>query len=510
MKNKRNKYIIFFTLLLTMQHPAFSQFEWMGRFAVKMRPVFVLCEQNGNAYDKAAEEHYKNFHQKNVSFKILDKNTNPKKVHRLFLYGHDFPSQYPITKTELPNLKELVLCGACAIPTDFTKYAKLKYLHLQYMVETCSEYENKMADFSIRYVFPSEIYELKHLKQLYCSMDDQIKCNFVSEQLFNIPRVTLFRKRCSIDYDDYYYSPICNLMRGIFFDGRSKYNKRVLFFQPQGAFTRKFDCGVVIQGQFHGNKPCGEWRITYPTDSLEYYEDYKSAKVSKESSFTEIRYYKNGLEDSVWSIVNNRGDTLRRDYFENGVYKKFEIFLHHVSNAFEKETMINIDDYPNRTTVSEKMSGHGYTRWVQNYKNNLSYQLHIVKVDSLNMVRTENYLDDSVNLKCERDNILLCEMNWTKSSDLVHYKYYVSERIAGEPRVFLDCSSVTEEFFVPQYFRIEYHQDSTRKYLYHRMIYDEKGQIFNQDTVKIKDNNSGTMCFGKYLSTDCKIDTLKY
>ena len=125
-----------------MQHPAFSQFEWMGRLAVKMRPVFVLCEQNGNAYDKAAEEHYKNFHQKNVSFKILDKNTNPKKVHRLFLYGHDFPSQYPISKTELPNLKELVLCGACAIPTDFTKYAKLKYLHLQYMEETCSEYEN--------------------------------------------------------------------------------------------------------------------------------------------------------------------------------------------------------------------------------------------------------------------------------------------------------------------------------------------------------------------------------
>ena len=96
------------------------------------------------------------------------------------------------------------------------------------------------------------------------------------------------------------------------------------------------------------------------------------------------------------------------------------------------------------------------------------------------------------------------EIIYTNGS--AHYKYYtpidqISRYDVVAPKNNL---TTTEEFFKPEYLRIEYNQDRNKKYLFHRTYYNKQGAILNQDTANI--NDRGLINTTYYLDT---IDTQK-
>ena len=119
-----------------------------------------------------------------------------------------------------------------------------------------------------------------------------------------------------------------------------------------GSFTKKNKSGIVIHGNFYRNKAEGEWRIEFPTGCRSTFWEYDS--LPEDDAYTEVRYYKNGLEDSVWSIINAQGDTLRRDSFSNGVWEKMELIFYKDRTLCEKWITENFYDYPNRIETREE------------------------------------------------------------------------------------------------------------------------------------------------------------
>ena len=232
-----------------------------------------------------------------------------------------------------------------------------------------------------------------------------------------------------------------------------------------------------------------------------------------------MRYYKNGLEDSVWSIINAQGDTLRRDYFSNGVWKKVE-YIYKTSYGFEIVSIDNLYDFSNRIEIDEIKEC--YPSRVKIHETNFYRNRYLKSIDyfknGFNINSTLYFINDSILF--EKNKLNTKDSSYSKSiingilnkeeiiytNGSAHYKYYtpidqISRYDVVAPKNNL---TTTEEFFKPEYLRIEYNQDRNKKYLFHRTYYNKQGAILNQDTANI--NDRGLINTTYYLDT---IDTQK-
>ena len=110
-----------------------------------------------------------------------------------------------------------------------------------------------------------------------------------------------------------------------------------------------------------------------------------------------MRYYKNGLEDSVWSIINAQGDTLRRDYFSNGVWKKVE-YIYKTSYGFEIVSIDNLYDFSNRIEIDEIKEY--YPSRVKIHETNFYRNRYLKSIDyfknGFNINSTLYFINDSI------------------------------------------------------------------------------------------------------------------
>ena len=207
---KRLFYILLFSIL-TLSGFAQKEKGLMSRLRLNLEPVYILHESDADEFRGKAK-----------TFKLLTKDVNPNNVYRLFLYGHTFQFEYPISKQDLPNLQELVIYDACYIPDSLSQYSNLQYLIVDNLLtEVCGDCIGKDTNnFTAPLIFPENIYKLNNLKELkysiYLGYSPSV---YISERLFNLNkiRVNLNNDRdfsSLIDVIDYYcYDPIFNLLQ---------------------------------------------------------------------------------------------------------------------------------------------------------------------------------------------------------------------------------------------------------------------------------------------------------
>ena len=351
---KRLFYILLFSIL-TLSGFAQKEKGLMSRLRLRFEPMYILQESDADNFKLYGKIPY---------CIVLTENVNPDKVYRLFIKDTTFP----IAKYSFPNLQQLIISN-CFIPKDLSQFKKLQYLGIAALgTEGCGRLTDTTLGFYAPPTIPEEIYDLQHLKVFYYLIDERYGYPYcyihLSERLFNKKKIQ--RIAFSYDHDygkesindffgiiNYFHDPIFNLLQDNINRGWGTYKRNFIKkFHKNGSFTKKNKSGIVIHGNFYRNKAEGEWRIEFPTGWRSTSGGYDS--LSENDAYTEVRYYKNGLEDSVWSIINVQGDTLRRDSFSNGVWKKMELIFYKDRTLCKKWITENFYDYPNRIETREE------------------------------------------------------------------------------------------------------------------------------------------------------------
>lgn len=297
---------------------------------------------------------------------------NRENVHRLILIGQ-YCDSIDFSQLYFPNLQELHLIYNEAFPKHIEIYKNLQVLDVvslfgeEFMGDTYDSWKVTTLEkkgYRYPFIFPQEIYALKHLKILNFHLGGGFTYVTLSEQIGELRKL----KALSMDgRTDNVVVPVSLLKK-------KRFNEDVMLSSPQkdrinflsisrrkvspycieNSFSkdvfRKSDISLhkqlfrssyvrtyqnkspMIKGNYKKNKPHGKWLL--------FYED---------RTLCQERFYKNGIEDSVWTfyIKYKDGDLMKyKIHFDTGKIVCLDIEWSDSS----KEKIFNVDDYYNRKT----------------------------------------------------------------------------------------------------------------------------------------------------------------
>ena len=519
---------------------------------------------------------------KNINFKIInvkDLDTlNRNSIYRLRIIG-PYPDSVAFSKLYFPNLQELHVWKNGAFPKDISIYKKLQILDVDQLYgEIFFVYSAPLKitlldtmGYKIPFVFPEEIYRLSHLKVLYFDTESETFIT-LSEKISSLKELEASYVH---DYHNQLYIPISLLQYHNFnikqiigfgetangywkrnprrkidevsvFNARSTKYKTHRTFLKTCNYSKKYNNGnLMIQGRFEKRKPVGKWTM--------YYED---------GHICQERFYKDGVEDSVWTFWSETDttkpdnysyntDTIRyKIYFTQGKIDSLVNFYSYKNEFFKEQVISNFSDYYNRTEenysdnnkIYEKLIYKNgvavfkekfhkddftdYTNITNFYKQNETYSIELLTqknsiektiieiYDSLSVLEQKQikYVFASIGIRNEmladsiitkvfdgNNNLIRKEDSYfgkypdrtqriiTKEYDTSGIMIYQKQ---GEDYSYRNIQF--EEFFVPEYIKIEYAQSyfDRERSLIHRYYYNKSGELIKQDAINPIDYNT--------------------
>ena len=269
----------------------------------------------------------------------IDKN----KVYRLMLIG-TYPDSIEFSKLNFPNLQELHMYRNGTFPKDISIYINLQILDVDQLygeifVDYSAPLQIAILDtmgYKIPSVFPEEIYRLPHLKVLYFDVEKgtyvtlsekvnelkQLDASYVHDyynQLyipvsllqyhnFNVKQILGFGETANGYWKR---NPRKKIEEVEVFNTRStKYKTHRMLFGTC-KYIQKYNNGnLMIQGRFEKRKPVGKWTMWY-----------ENGHICQE------RFYKDGVEDSVWTFWNRKDSSKTKYNSYNNDTIRYQIYF---------------------------------------------------------------------------------------------------------------------------------------------------------------------------------------
>ena len=446
-----------------------------------------LRQQDVYVFDPAPTKRYFYNEKYGYKLKVLSPETDRDKVYRVLYWGLDsnYEHFYPDTSLwHFPHLQELIIQETWFIPSDLSQYKELKVLDISlpeeggYSWQVFEGYKGPNGYTSLPN-FPECIYSLSNLRELYYqsyfieghtytmiseNIADlkNLECCYIADggDRLRTPAVFLLKKGYNVSDFSNLNEIRWNLKREVYNDKSNLKFKEKHISENDTCYVLYSNGQPYIKGRFRDGKPDGQWLI------------YDSAGTLKQE-----RFYKNGLNDSVWTYkwISEEREVYQKEYYKNGE-------LQTIKNSYG--ICENYNDFPNRTVLAfywnslvESRFNSGFVQTQIKYTEDAEEVWQYFKGGEVRYLYEKN--------REFQENCMLTEIDTLLCGPYIRKKYfyrkdgtlrYVRTETWGD-------HVLTEEYFSPDYVKISYNEIPNSSHDYNVIYTDRQGNVIEEKQI---------------------------